>query len=389
MKIQSNLTKIFSIFSLLALITSQQLGDKNGNQVQATPTNFIAQTQETNIHSRQNRVVIIVFTGFASQTLNEITGMQKLVDAFRQEAKLDQLNLKISIFAWDEKKDAINYLSSLGLNNNDKLIVIGHSYGGDTAILLANELKKRNRRVDLLVQVDSVGSSDDVLPSNVAKGINYYQADDNPISSGRFKVQQEVIKSTNLDVNRVFKNELISSNSYPLNHGSIDDSNVVHQAIIEQALNAIAFKNSTPKASCQATVDKVIQEIRAKGVKNVRYGVSRGTANEGKTGNPTNRTDELIITLSSWNETYTTDNQRIGDIINNIMNSTALMKNWSDKIVSNCGNTALISFGYYFSDFIVDYYIQSDGKTKLRKCVDLQPNGNYVYPLPWGVSVCL
>ena len=314
MKIKCNLTKSFSIISIVALITSQQLDSKTEHQVQATPTNFIAQTQETNIPSRQNRVVIIVFTGFGSQTLKEITGMHKLVDVFRQEPKLNQLDLKTQIFAWDRKKDAISYLNNLGLKNNDKLIVIGHSYGGDKAIVFANELKKFNRRVDLLVQVDSVGSSDDVLPSNVTKGINYYQADDDPIFLGRFKVQQQVINSTDLDVNRVFKNELISSNTYPLDHGSIDDSNVVHQAIIQQVLNIIAVK-----ASCQATVDKVIQEIMAKGVKRVGYRISKGTANEGKTGNPTNRTDELIITLSSWNETYTTFNQRSDEILLNII----------------------------------------------------------------------
>ena len=332
-------------------------------------------------------MIIIVFTGFASQTINETTGMHKLVDAFRQEARFDQSNLKIPIFAWDGRKDAISYLNSLGLKNNDKLIVIGHSYGGDTAILLANELKKRNSRVDLLIQVDLVGSSDDVLPSNVAKGINYYQSDDNPISLGRFKVQQEVINSTNLDVNRVFRNELITSNNYPLDHGSIDDSNQVHQAIIRQVLNAVATKNPTPQVSCQATVDKVLLEIRSKGVTWVKFKLNKGIANDGRAGNPTNRTDVLSIIISStdWNMTTRPD-PRIGSIIVNIMQSGKLMKSWADRIVATCSNTAIVSFGVYKSDYIIEYYIQSDGTAKLNKCVDPP----YLpYPRPWGVTHCL
>ncbi|MEA5534133.1 Mbeg1-like protein [Crocosphaera sp. XPORK-15E] len=350
-------------------------------QVNNKDTNFIAQTQETNIPSPQNRVVIIVFTGFASQTLSEITGMRKLVDAFRQEAKLDRLDLKIPIFAWNEKKDAINYLSSLRLNNNDKLIVIGHSYGGDTAILLANELKKRNRRVDLLVQVDSVGSSDDVLPSNVAKGINYYQANDDPISLGRFKVQQQVINSTNLDVNRVFRNELIRNKSYPLNHGSIDDSNVVHQAIIQQVLNAVAVKNTTPQASCQATVNKVLQEIRSKGVRRVEFSVYKGTANSYRTGNPTNRTDVLDIILID-DVGATTNN---GIAISNIFASPKVLNNWANQIVKSCGNTAIVSFGISQSDIGISYYIQQDGTTKKEKCF-LEPNWDISQAQPWGIS---
>jgi hypothetical protein len=387
MKIRCNLTKTFYSISMLSLIVSQQLYAKNDNQVQATPINLIAQAQGTDVPSQSNRVIIVVFTGFASQTINETTGMQKLVDAFRQEAKLDQSNLKMPIFAWDGRKDAISYLNSLGLKNNDKLIVIGHSYGGDTAILLANELKKRNRRVDLLIQVDSVGSSDDVLPSNVAKGINYYQADDNPMSIGRFKVQQEVINSTNLDVNRVFRNELITNNNYPLNHGSIDDSNEVHQAIIQQVLNAVANKNPTPQVSCQATVDKVLQEIRFKGVNWVKFRIDKGVANEGRIGNPMNRTDVLIIALSSmdWNMTTRPD-PKIGSIIINIMESTKLMKSWADRIVATCSNTAIVAFNVYGSDNTVEYYIQSDGTTKLNKCVEPP----YIpYPRPWGVTHCL
>ena len=142
-----------------------------------------------------------------------------------------------------------------------------------------------------------------------------------------------------------------------------------------------AVENLTPKASCQATVDKVIQEIMAKGVKRVGYRISKGTANEGKTGNPTNRTDKLIITLSSWNKTYTTSDQRSDKILFDIMNSTALMKNWTDRIVSNCSNTAIVSFGQDQTDYSMSYYIQSDSQTKLMECLHTDTPPSII---PWG-----
>jgi hypothetical protein len=127
---------------------------------------------------------------------------------------------------------------------------------------------------------------------------------------------------------------------------------------------------SETKPGCQATVDKVIQEIRSKGVRRAWiYRLSKGTANEGTTGNPTNRTDELSIVLSSYNETYTNSDTKSENIITNIMNSTTLMKSWADKIVSSCSNTAIVLFGADQTDYVISYYIQSDGKTKLRDCV--------------------
>ncbi len=126
---------------------------------------------------------------------------------------------------------------------------------------------------------------------------------------------------------------------------------------------------SEPKLGCQATVNKVLEEIRSKGVRRVHWSISKGTANSYRTGNPTNRTDELNITFDSYNETYTNSDPKSDSIINNIVNSPALMKSWTDKIVANCGNTAIVSFGVYPSDWGEDYYIQSDGTTKLNKCV--------------------
>ena len=144
---------------------------------------------------------------------------------------------------------------------------------------------------------------------------------------------------------------------------------------------------SEPKLGCQATVDKILQEIRSKGVRWVKYEIDKGVANEGRTGNPTNRTDVLNIALSSvdWSMTTRSD-PKIESIIINIMESKILMKSWADRIVANCSNTAIVSFGVYPSDDIEEYYIQSDGTTKLNKCVKPE---NAPSPLPWGVSVCL
>ena len=54
---------------------------------------------------------------------------------------------------------------------------------------------------------------------------------------------------------------------------------------------------SEPKLGCQATVDKVLQEIRSKGVRRTWFKLYEERANENNTGNPTNRTDELHIIL--------------------------------------------------------------------------------------------
>lgn len=57
------------------------------------------------------------------------------------------------------------------------LILYGHSMGGAAAVMLARELQKWKVPVLLTVQVDSVGKSDDVIPSNVARAMNMYQHD--------------------------------------------------------------------------------------------------------------------------------------------------------------------------------------------------------------------
>jgi hypothetical protein len=128
----------------------------------------------------------------------------------------------------------------------------------------------------------------------------------------------------------------------------------------------LAKAQSEPKPGCQATVDKILQEIRSKGVEKASFRVLKGTANNFHTGNPTNRTDELQIILgySFYSRQDPVIRQKEMDLIEKILNSGILL-NWSNDIVSTCNNTAIVTFGPAGSDNTRHFYIKSDGTTKL------------------------
>jgi hypothetical protein len=139
------------------------------------------------------------------------------------------------------------------------------------------------------------------------------------------------------------------------------------------------------QASCQATVDKILQEIRSKGVRRVEFSISKGTANNGMTGNPTSRTDELTVALFN-------DNPKKADpIIENIMNSLKLLNSWADQIVKSCNNTATVAFDVKGSTDVIGFhgwewkfYIQSNEKTTKREMC-IQTNDGTATPYSWGV----
>lgn len=56
-----------------------------------------------------------------------------------------------------------------------RLILYGQSFGGAAVVKLARQLKKMDVPVTLMIQVDSIGRGDRVIPSNVALAANLYQ----------------------------------------------------------------------------------------------------------------------------------------------------------------------------------------------------------------------
>ena len=133
------------------------------------------------------------------------------------------------------------------------------------------------------------------------------------------------------------------------------------------------------QSRCQATINSIVNEIESKGVRRVIL-TKRTVTNR---RNPTNRKDEIIFALSPYNESYTSLDTRSDRIVDNIMRSPVLMKSYADRIVSNCQDIAAVKFIAHGSDYIQEFAIQSNGKTRLRDCIDfdlsLTPNWNEMY----------
>lgn len=310
-------------------------------------------------------------------------------------------HLVVEYYPWDKYTESINYIQNHLKNYpNSPIVLVGHSYGGDTAYVVARSL---GAKVQLLVTLDPVGKSG---IDNKKDCSSDYPSSSNRRTQSQIECEQakkqrskpsNVVNWVNIWVtNAGTGSDVIAQIGEPWNKQKNADqdiplANVPHSEALKMyievndrvflTLETISSDSSEPKLGCQATVDKVLQEIRSKGVRRAYIDLSKGTANEGRTGNPTNRTDELSIGLSPFNETYTNRDPKSENIINNIMSSEVLMKSWADRIVVNCSNTAIVSFGADQSDWVVSYYIQSDVKTKLMNCVNTQTPPSILH---WG-----
>ena len=60
-----------------------------------------------------------------------------------------------------------------------------------------------------------------------------------------------------------------------------------------------SFSSVPARHSCQASVEKVLSAMKTIGARRPhRFSISRGTANQGRSGNPTSRSDELEIAIT-------------------------------------------------------------------------------------------
>lgn len=78
-------------------------------------------------------------------------------------------------FSWEEHGKIMDEIKKHA--PDQPVVLVGHSFGGDTAIEVANELnspKNGFRAVDLIVSIDAVGMNKTIIPVNVKSNVNYF-----------------------------------------------------------------------------------------------------------------------------------------------------------------------------------------------------------------------
>jgi hypothetical protein len=132
------------------------------------------------------------------------------------------------LYGWDQKDEIIKEIKKI--HKDYPVILVGHSLGGDTAVEVADELdslKQNFRSVDLLVTIDAVGFSHDIVPQNVKKHLNVFGETSFMLNDGPHVARRE----EKTEVRNILS---------PLDHTDIDDDREIQYEVvglIQEALN--------------------------------------------------------------------------------------------------------------------------------------------------------
>lgn len=137
---------------------SEKMGDKKTDEKKTEdkkqlPLHFI------------KKPAVIFIEGFSAFGISNGDGISEMAEGLPGAKK----------FSWEEH-DKI--LSEIKKHAPDQpVVLVGHSFGGDTAIEIANELnsvKNGFRQIDLIVSIDAVGMNKTIIPMNVKRNLNFF-----------------------------------------------------------------------------------------------------------------------------------------------------------------------------------------------------------------------
>ena len=134
------------------------------------------------------------------------------------------------IYGWDQKDKIIEYIKKV--DEKQPVILVGHSFGGDTAHEVAEELdslEHQFRKVDLLITIDSVGADNDIIPQNVNNHLNVFGESNILLNDGPHVARRHEMTSV--------KNILS-----PYDHTELDDNKEIQFEVVNLIKDTLAKK---------------------------------------------------------------------------------------------------------------------------------------------------
>lgn len=131
-------------------------------------------------------------------------------------------------YSWDQQEEIIKQIKKR--DPSEPIILVGHSFGGDGVMEIAQELNKIEngfRKIDLLVTLDSVGYDNDIVPQNVKKNLNFIASGNKLINDG----PNIAANYNRTDVTNFLRHEA---------HAELDDATDIQIEIIEAVNKALA-----------------------------------------------------------------------------------------------------------------------------------------------------
>ena len=135
-------------------------------------------------------------------------------------------------FSWNEQDKIVDEIKKHA--PDQPVVLVGHSFGGDSAVEIANSLnslKNGFRSIDLLVSIDSVGMNNTIIPMNVKRNLNFIGESSIPFLHGDPNIARNTEHTEIL-------NEL-----RPELHSKMDDSDEIQFKIFESINSVLAESN--------------------------------------------------------------------------------------------------------------------------------------------------
>lgn len=165
---------------------------------------------------------VIFIEGFSLFGLSDGDGIKDMADNLPGAKR----------FSWNEQDDIIEEIKKHA--PDQPVVLVGHSFGGDSAVEIANALnsvKNGFRSIDLLVSIDSVGMNNTIIPMNVKRNLNFIAEGIVPFLHGNPDIARN---SDYTEVDNELRSEI---------HSKIDDSEEIQFKIFESINEILGQRN--------------------------------------------------------------------------------------------------------------------------------------------------